>query len=78
MDAFISADLFCSLKSLCSNYSGVIIMSAEFIFRLFGMVIMAIVGGIWGQRIGTPLIWKLYRAVCPLNSIVSFLVCLVS
>jgi uncharacterized protein YacL len=55
MDAFISADLFCSLKSLCSNYSGVIIMSAEFIFRLFGMVIMAIVGGIWGQRIGNTM-----------------------
>lgn len=28
-------------------------MSAEFIFRLFGMVLMAIVGGIWGQRLGT-------------------------
>ena len=28
-------------------------MSVEFIFRLFGMVLMAIVGGIWGQRFGT-------------------------
>ncbi len=28
-------------------------MNAEFILRLFGMVIMAIVGGIWGQRLGT-------------------------
>ena len=28
-------------------------MNAEFIFRLFGMVIMAIVGGIWGQRLGS-------------------------
>ena len=30
-------------------------MSVEFIFRLFGMVVMAIVGGIWGQRIGSTL-----------------------
>ncbi len=30
-------------------------MSAEFIFRLFGMVLMAIVGSIWGQRIGSSL-----------------------
>jgi len=30
-------------------------MSAEFIFRLFGMVLMAIVGSIWGQRIGSTL-----------------------
>lgn len=30
-------------------------MSVEFIFRLFGMVIMAIVGGIWGQRIGSSI-----------------------
>lgn len=30
-------------------------MSAEFIFRLFGMVIMALVGGVWGQRLGGTL-----------------------
>jgi uncharacterized protein YacL len=51
----IISDLFCSLKSLFSYYSGVIIMSVEFIFRLFGMVIMAIVGGIWGQSIGSTI-----------------------
>jgi len=28
-------------------------MSAEFILRLFGMVLMAVVGGIWGQRVGS-------------------------
>lgn len=27
-------------------------MSLEFIFRLFGMVILSIVGGIWGQQVG--------------------------